>query len=221
MEGRKSPRRFDPLPEVIPTPKETALVVIDMQYAFAHPDYGIGKVAKERGRFEVFKYLFATLTPVVANIQRLQKVCRENGIEVMFVNTESYTTDGRDLSPNYKLRGYFYVAGSKDVQTLEEVKPVGGEIVFKKLSTCAFTSTNIDQVLKYMGITKLLATGIRTNYCVETFIRDARDRGYEVVLVEDCCTTLSEEFHRFSCEVIEDVFCKVKTTDQIIKMIKK
>ncbi len=221
MEGRESQRRFNPMAEVVPTPQETALIVIDMQYAFAHPDYGVGKVAKERGRSEILNHFFASLPPVVANIQRLQRVCRENGIEVIFVNTQSYTKDGRDLSPNYKSKGFLCLPGSKDVQNLEEVKPVGDEIVINKLSTCAFTSTNIDQVLRYMGITKLLVTGITTNYCVETLIRDAYDRGYEVVLVEDCCTTVTEKFHRVSCEEIEDIFCKVKTTDQIIKMIKK
>ena len=221
MADGKYQRRFDPLPEVVPTPKETALIVVDMQYAFAHPDYGLAKVIKERGRFESLNHLFATLPPVIANIQRLQKVCRENGIEVIFVNTLSYTKDGRDLSPNYKLRGFFYPAGSKEMQNLEEVKPVGDEIIINKLSTCAFTSTNIDQVLRYMGITKLFVTGITTNYCVETLIRDARDRGYGVVLVEDCCTAVIENFHQVTCEVIGETFCKVKTTDQIIKMIKK
>jgi nicotinamidase-related amidase len=216
-----SQKRFEVMPEVIPTPGDTALMIIDMQYVDAHPDYGLAKKAKEAGNFAIMKYFFQRLSMVISNIQRMQKVCREKKIEVIFVKIQSYTQDGRDFSPSYRIKGLQCPPGSKEAEILEELKPVGDEIVLNKLSTSAFTSTPIDQVLRYMGIKKLLVSGVNTNYCIETFIRDAYDRGYEVVLLENCCATVEEKFHQMACEEMEDIFCKVRSTDQMITAILK
>jgi nicotinamidase-related amidase len=221
MEKGHSQRRFNPIPEVKPTPGDTALIVIDMQYVDAHPDYGLIKMAKERGNGEIFTHFLQRLPTVIQNIQRLQKVCRENKIEVMFVKIQSYTQDGRDFSPSYRIKGMKCPPGSKEAEILEEIKPVGDEIVLNKLSTSAFTSTAIDQILRYLGITKLLVTGVNTNYCIETFIRDGYDRGYEVVLVEDGCATVVEKHHQMTCEEIDDIFCKVRSTVQVIQAIQQ
>ncbi|MDH4267109.1 MAG: cysteine hydrolase [Deltaproteobacteria bacterium] len=216
-----SQKRFKAMPEVIPTPGDTALVIIDMQYVDAHPDYGLVKKAKEAGNFAIMEYLLGRLPMVIRNIQRMQKVCRAKKIEVIFVKIQSYTQDGRDFSPSYRIKGITCPPGSKEAEILEELKPVGDEIVLNKLSTSAFTSTAIDQVLRYMGIKKLMVSGVNTNYCIETFIRDAYDRGYEVVLLEDCCATVEEKFHRMACEEMEDIFCKVRSTDQMVTAIQK
>jgi nicotinamidase-related amidase len=190
-----------------------------MQYVDAHPDYGLAKKAKDEGNFEIFNHLFERLPMVISNIQRLQKVCRENRIEVIFVKIQSYTQDGRDLSPSYRIKGILSPPGSKEAEILEELKPIGDEIVLTKLSTNAFVSSPIDQVLRYMGIKKILVAGVNTNYCVESFVRNAYDNGYEVVLVEDCCATVSEKFHKTTCEEIDDIFCKVRSTDQMVNAI--
>lgn len=221
MSQSDSQRRFHALPEVIPAPGDTALIVIDMQYGIAHPDYGVAKKAAEDGRGEIMGYFFRRLPRVIDNIRRIQETCRESKIEVIFVKVQSYTRDGRDLCPSYRIKGFQYPPGSKDAEILEELKPAGDEIVLNKLSTSAFTSTPIDQLLRYMGLTKLLVAGVNTNYCIETFIRDACDRGYEVVLLEDCCATIVEEHHRVTCEETEDIFCKVRSTDQVIGAIQE
>lgn len=223
MPKQDSQRRFPPkqMPEVIPTPGDTALIIIDMQYLDVHPDFGLAKKARDAGRFEILNHLFTRLPLVIKNIQRLQKICRETRIEVIFIKIQSYTQDGRDLSPSYKVKGLQCPPGSKEAQILEEIKPVGDEIVLPKLSTSAFTSTPIDQILRYMGITKLLVCGVNTNYCVETFIRDAYDRGYEVVLTEDSCAAIVEEHHRVTCEEVDEIFCQVRSTDQILRALEK
>ena len=221
MQRSDSQQRFNKMPEVIPAPEDTALVIIDMQNGNVHPDYGVAKSAKEAGRFEILDHLFERLPMVIANIQRIQKVCRKNKIEVIFIKMQSHTQDGRDLSPSYRIKGLKWPPGSMEAQILDELKPVGDEIVLPKLSTGAFTSSLIDPVLRYMGINKLLVAGVNTNYCVETFIRDACDRGYEVVLLEDCCATVVEKHHQITCEEVDDIFCKVRSTDEIISVIEK
>jgi ureidoacrylate peracid hydrolase len=158
---------------------------------------------------------------VIHNIRRVQNACRKAGIEVIFIKIQSYARDGRDLSPSYKTKGLQCPPGSKEAQILEELQPVGDEIVIPKLSTNAFTSSPIDPLLRYLGITKLLVCGVNTNYCVETFIRNAYDLGYEVVLLEDCCATIVEEHHRVTCEEVDDIFCKVRSTDQILSAMEE
>jgi ureidoacrylate peracid hydrolase len=217
--GSDSQKRFSAMPEVIPTPGDTALIVIDMQYGNVHPDFGVGKAAKEAGRLDIMHHLLKRLPMITANIKRLQAACRKNKIEVIFVKMQSYTQDGRELSPSYKTKGFHWPAGSREAEILEDLKPMGDEIVLNKISTSAFATTPIDPMLRYMGIKKLLVAGVNTNYCVETFIREACDRGYEVVLVEDGCATLVEKHHQTTCEEVNDIFCKVKSTDQIIQVI--
>jgi nicotinamidase-related amidase len=207
------------MPEVIPTPGNTALIIIDMQYLDAHPDFGLAKKARDAGQFEILRHLFDRLPMVIHNIRRMQEACREAGIEVIFIRIQSYTRDGRDLSPSYKTKGLQCPPDSKEAQILEELQPVGDEIVIPKLSTNAFISSPIDPLLRYLRISKLLVCGVNTNYCVETFIRDAYDLGYEVVLLEDCCATIVEEHHRVTCEEVDDIFCKVRSTDQILRVI--
>ena len=221
MSRNDSQQRFQKMPEVVPTPGNTALVVIDMQYLDAHPDFGVAKKAKEEGRFEILDHLFSRLPGVIRNIRRMQDACRRAGIEVIFIKIQSYTQDGRDLSPSYKTKGVQCPPGSKEAQILAEIQPLGDEIVIPKLSTNAFTSSPIDAILRYMGITKLLVCGVNTNYCVETFIRDAYDLGYEVVLLEDCCATVVEEHHRVTCEEVDEIFCKVRSADQILAAIEE
>jgi len=216
-----SQRRFQKMPEVIPAPGNTALVVIDMQYLDAHPDFGLARKARDEGQFEILNHLFARLPSVILNIQRVQHACRKAGIEVIFIKIQSYTLDGRDLGPSYKAKGLQCPPGSKEAQILEELQPVGDEIVIPRLSTNAFNSSAIDAVLRYMGITKLLVCGVNTNYCVETFIRDAYDLGYEVVLLENCCAAVVEEHHRVTCEEVDEIFCKVRSADQILSAIEQ
>jgi nicotinamidase-related amidase len=212
-------RRFAEMPEIVPSSGDTALIIIDMQYLDAHEDYGMAKKAKEEGKFDLYEHLFDQLPTVITNIARLQRVCRKKKIEVIFVKIQSYTQDGRDLSPSYKIKGMKCPPGSREAEILEELRPIGDEIVLTKLCTSAFVSTPIDQVLRYMGIRKLLVTGVNTNYCVESFVRGAYDRGYEVVLVEDCCTTVSEKYHKVTCEEIDNIFCKVCSLDGVLDAI--
>lgn len=217
MDKRTSQDRFLNSTDVPIEPGRTALLIIDMQYVDAHPDYGIAKMAKERGKFDRLGHLFETLPATIKNIQRLQKAFRGNGIEVLFVKIQSYTKDGRDLSPSYREKGISAPPGSKEAEILEELAPLPNEVVLTKLSTSAFTSSPIDSVLRYMGIDSLVVTGVNTNYCVETAVRDAYDRGYKVALVSDGCTTIVKEHHDTTLEELDDIMCKVMTTDEVLQ----
>lgn len=221
MDKRTSQSRFPNAIEVPIEPGRAALLVIDMQYLNAHPDHGVARRAKERGRFEGLGYLFETLPSAIQNIRRLQKAFRGAGMEVIFVKIQSYTQDGRDLSPGYREKGLFAPPGSKDAEILEDLAPLPNEVILTKLSTGAFTSSPIDAVLRYMGIKSLVITGINTNYCVETAVRDGYDRGYNVALVSDACTAIVKEQHDATLEGLDNIMCKVMSTDEVLAAIPK
>ena len=72
---------------------------------------------------------------------------------------------------------------------LDEIAPADDEMIFRKTSSSVFISTNIDYVLRNLGMRSLIVTGIMTDQCVESAVRDACDLGYLVTLVTDACTT--------------------------------
>lgn len=209
-----------PLPEVQLKLKCTALLIVDMQYLDAHKDYGMFIKAKEKGNEKALDYYKDRLDIIVPNIVRLQKVFREKGMEVIQTKIESLTLDGRERSKGHKDKDIFAAKGSKDGQILNELKPLENEIVLPKTASGVFNSTAIDQILRNLGIDSLLITGVVTNNCVENAVRDACDRGYAVILVEDGCAAVSEELHQASIRAMKDHFAKVKTTAEVIEIIK-
>lgn len=201
--------------------RETALLVIDMQYLDAAEGYGIFKDADSSGvPHEAQAYYFKELKErVIPNIQELQKNCRANGIEVIHTRIQSLTKDGRDRGPGHKRLGILAAPGSKEAEFLEEVAPIGDEIVINKTASGVFASTNLNYVLQNMGIKALMVVGVYTNECVETTIRAACDLGYMVTMVHDCCTTVTPELHNGTIASLKDRYARVIDTDEAVKDI--
>jgi ureidoacrylate peracid hydrolase len=152
---------------------------------------------------------------VLPNIRRLQLACRRAGIEVIYSVIENMTRDGRDRSLDYKISGIDVSRGSPDARVLNEVAPSDDEMIFRKTSSNVFVSTNIDYVLRNLGVRSLIIGGIMTDQCVESAVRDACDLGYLVTLVNDACTTSSAERHEQSLIGLRG-YCRQRTTDQLL-----
>ena len=148
-------------------------------------------------------------------MQRLQAACRAAGIEVMYTVIESLTRDGRDRSLDYKITGFHVPKGSWDAQVLDAIAPADDEIVLPKTSSSVFISTNIDYVLRNLGVRQLVIAGLLTDQCVESAVRDACDLGYLVTLVTDACATYSQERHEGTLRAIKG-YCRQRTTDQLL-----
>ena len=155
---------------------------------------------------------------VLPNIRRLQTACRSGGIEVMYSVIENMTRDGRDRSLDYKISGIDVPRGSWEAQVLDEIAPADDEMIFRKTSSSVFISTNIDYVLRNLGARSLIITGIMTDQCVESAVRDACDLGYLVTLVTDACTTTSAERHEQSLLGIRG-YCRQRATDTLLTEI--
>ena len=176
-------------------PAHAALLIVDVQNYCAHP-VGASSCKLDAQQRD---YLFGSLRQtVIPNLRLLQSACRRARIEVVYAAVENLTLDGRDRSLDYKISGIDVPRGSWDAQVLAEIAPSEDEMVFRKTSSSAFISTNIDFVLRNLGVRSLIVAGMMTDQCVESAVRDASDLGYLVTLVTDACTTDSAERHEQS-----------------------
>lgn len=200
----------------VPVSRRSALLVVDVQYFVAAPGYGLYKDIDPLAVPEELRYFFRRIGDyVLPNTRRIQEHFRRRKLEVMFTTVENLTLDGRDRSLDYKISGYSVPKGSKDAHVLEEIAPVGDEIVFPKSTSSVFNSTTIDYVLRNMKIESLVVTGLLTDQCVESSVRDACDRGYLVTVVEDACGTYTQDRHDWALRLYKG-YCRTVSTDQLL-----
>ncbi len=190
---------FGELPEPQLARDNTALLCIDVQYVDAHPDYGLGARAKTLGLHDKLSYYWSRLDELVLpNMQRVLAAARKAGIEVIHVRVASQTVDGRDSTLRYKALGLKTPRDTKEAQILPEVAPEGDEIVVSKVTSSVFNSTNIDRVLRNMGIKNLIIMGVVTNGCVESSARSAAELDYGTIVVEDATAAMAPQLHEHS-----------------------
>ncbi|HEX3411447.1 MAG TPA: isochorismatase family cysteine hydrolase [Stellaceae bacterium] len=193
--------------EVPIDPAHASLLIIDVQNYCARTKVG---------KTEYF--LQSLRDTVLPNIRRLQVACRSGGIEVMYSVIENMTRDGRDRSLDYKISGIDVQCGSWEAQVHDAIAPADDEMIFRKTSSNVFISTNIDYVLRNLGVRSLIVAGLMTDQCVESAVRDACDLGYLVTLAADGCTTTSAERHEQSLIGIRG-YCRQSCTDALVTEI--
>jgi nicotinamidase-related amidase len=196
----------------------TALLCIDMQYLDAARGYGLfADVGRSGLSLDSQEYYFDRLENIVEpNIRRLQDGFREHKLEVIHTRIQSLTKDGRDRGPGHKRLNLHAAPGSKDAEFLEEVAPVGDEIIIDKTASGVFNSTNIEYVLRNLGVTGLFMVGVYSNECVSTAIRDACDLGFHVTLISDGCATVTPELQQATITTMKDRYARVMTTDEAL-----
>lgn len=198
---------------------QSALLFIDVQNFAAHREGAEFKDLPDAEFEASFGWFFDQLrTRVVPNMQGLQQGFRAAGMEVLYTTIESLTKDGRDRSLDYKITGFNVPKGSWDGRVIDELAPGDDEIVFPKSSSSVFVSTHIDYVLRNLGVKQLVLSGIVTDQCVESAIRDACDLGYLVTQVTDACLTYSQERHDNSLQTIKG-YCRQVTTAELLQEI--
>jgi nicotinamidase-related amidase len=211
---------FGRLPDPDLTRENTALMIVDMQYVDAHPDYGLGARAKELGFGPALDYYWSRMGElVVPNIQRLLATARRNGIEVLHLRVASQTQDGRDSTLRYKALGLRTPRDTKEAEILPELAPEGDELVISKVTSSAFHSTNIDRLLRNLGIRNLIITGVVTNGCVESTARSAAEYDYGTIVVEDATAAMAPQLHEHSILSMSYKDAVIKSTDEVIKLL--
>ncbi|WP_342799930.1 cysteine hydrolase [Nocardia sp. No.11] len=185
-------------------PATTALLVIDMQRDFLLPG-GFG---------ESLGNDVALLRTVIDPLAGLLAAARATGMPVIHTR-EGHLPDLSDCPPA-KLRrgtpsqrigdpgafGRILIRGEYGHDIIDELAPIEGEVVIDKPGKGAFYATELGEVLHRLAITSLLVTGVTTEVCVHTTVREANDRGYECLVVADCVGSYFPEFQRVGLAMI-------------------
>ena len=211
-------------------PRTTALVIVDMQEYFLNPASPFSRASEsvvpgvlghfqERGR-----------GVVEPSLRRLLDFFRAHRLRVVYTTVASELPDGGDLMPIFQQRNVASRAAVGDVaipargddwaRIVAALEPRPGELVVNKTTYGTFNSTGLDHALRSMGITSLVVGGVVTNVCVETTARDAADRGYEVVLLDDGCAAFSPEIHEATLLSFQGPFGRVRATDEVLALLK-
>jgi ureidoacrylate peracid hydrolase len=181
----------DPLLSRIVSPEWAALLVVDVQNDFCHQDGLFGKLGLEMSGVQAAARRIAALLPAA----------RRAGVPVIFVTMEhDPLTNSPAWAHRYPMpRTDACVAGTWGA-ALYEVAPAPGEPVVVKHRYSPFVGSNIEYILRARQRMSLLVTGVATNICVESVLRDGFMRDYHVVLVEDCAGAYSERAHQSTVE---------------------
>jgi nicotinamidase-related amidase len=192
-------------PGPFPLPRgRVALVVIDMQRDFLLPG-GFG---------ETLGNDVDQLAAVVPPLQRVLAAARAAGLMIIHTR-EGHRPDLSDLPPA-KLRrglpslrigdqgryGRILIRGEYGHDIIDELAPLPGETVIDKPGKGSFYGTDLDTLLAAAGITQLVVTGVTTEVCVHTTVREANDRGYEALVLSDCVGSYFPEFQRVGLDMI-------------------
>ncbi|HZP08783.1 MAG TPA: isochorismatase family cysteine hydrolase [Methyloceanibacter sp.] len=187
--------------------KRAALLVIDVQNGTFGP-----KQAKERPQFHAI-----ASAHVIPNIRRLLAAFRGAGLEVIYTVMENLTDDGRDRSLDYKLSGISIAKGSWEAKVVADIAPARDEIVLPKTSSSVFNSTNLDYLLRNIGIEDVFVAGFLTDQCIDHAVKDGADLGYFMSCVHDACAAESEARHAAALECFKG-YCRMISTDEVIRL---
>ena len=190
--------------ELVLDPAGTALVVIDMQRDFLEPG-GFG----HRLGNDV-----SLLASVVEPLGQVLSAAREAGMLVIHTR-EGHRPDLSDCPPTKLARGRLEVGiggpgpkgrvlvrGEEGHDIVQDLAPLPGEVVVDKPGKGSFYATDLEHMLRNAHIDSLIVTGVTTEVCVHTTVREANDRGFECLVLEDCVGSYFPEFHRVALEMI-------------------
>ena len=217
---------YDGAPEpddlVLP-PKETALLVIDVQNTYLERPDRASLSPDEQRRHDLWTPFHERMRKsVIPRTAEMLKLARKNGIECLFARIACHTRDGRDRSLSQKMPGWNNLLLPKNEapsQLVPALQPVGDEIVVTKTTDSALTGTNLRLILHNLGIKHVICCGIFTDQCISSTVRSLADESYAVVVLEDCCAAASDDLHARELEIINMIYCHVMSSAELIQMM--
>jgi nicotinamidase-related amidase len=212
-------------------PDNTALIIIDMQTDFC----GTG------GYIDGLGYDLTNSRNCIEPIGRVLAAFRKHGFWVLHTR-EGHRPDLADLPANKRWRsrvlqnggpgqpgigdpgpcGRVLVRGEPGWEIIPELAPLSGESIIDKPGKGSFCATDLDLILRQRGIRNIVLTGITTDVCVHTTMREANDRGYECVILGDCCAATDPANHTAALKMVtmqNGVFGAISTSSSLLEVL--
>ena len=203
-----------------PTPsfERSALIVVDMQNDFVHPDGGFGISARQSDSSIDFPGLAATV-PIV---EKLLSAARSAGRPVVYV-AHVLRPDYADAAypywragpPGVERRGNFLIEGTWGAQIIDDLAPAPGEHVVVKKGFDGFSNTGLDVLLRNLGVDTCVICGVKTSVCVSSTVRGASERNYQIVVVSDACADNTRQWHEAELVTMARIFADVLDTSSV------
>ncbi|KAL1650533.1 hypothetical protein SLS61_005999 [Didymella pomorum] len=189
------------------SPNTTALLIIDMQHDFLSSSGYLSTLSPSTS---------TRFTPLVPRISTLLQACRRAHFPILHtreghaphLSTVSSREAHRSRISGAQIgasgpMGRFLIRGEAGHDIVPELAPLESEVVIDKPGRGAFTNTELDAVLKAKRVRNLIVCGVTADACVSSTVREASDRGYDVLVVEDCVESINDELRKWSLESIK------------------
>lgn len=200
--------------------RRTAVIVVDMQNTFC----------KKGGGFDLGGRDISQIPAIYGPIKAIIEAARNSKVKVVYV-VHRLTPDGREIGPLSRFRNPALrrpegrnsgiLEGTWGTEIIDELKPAEDEMVVIKRRFSAFAGTELDMMLKTFDIRYLIFTGVATNICVESSLRDASHLQYLPIIVSDGVAASPPERQESTLANVREVFGWVTTSDEIIKALKR
>ena len=192
-------------------PKETALLIVDMQNDFCKLEGAFSRMGKD----------LRDVQEMIPRLRYLLEEIRKLEMLRVFIKTEHfpYTT-----SPYWKVRydraAQVAIPGTWGAEFIDELKPLAEEPVVVKNRYSAFLDTNLQLILRCNHIRNLLITGAFTHVCIDITARHAFMLDYQTITVKDCVASFDVSKHLMSLEVLDEFFGHVLTSDEVLRLLR-